>query len=292
MPFPALTPPRPRPPLPQRARRHIRDAFASRQARGGDRRAAPRRAEKPTAPSVSRRFDAARDREDSRLTDDDVFVAVASAAGAGGAPARPGLVNVFAELIRETRSACGDGKAAALVVSLFLGMLASRKKSRRVVPFAAIANFALARGHGGDAERRRRAPLGARRCGGARRRASARLRNQQGGVARRHERAERAGFESRRRRLFDRSDRADAPEDAELLRVAALGAAVGARAPASPERISSRGACGSPCAPCVRRARSTYRETATRSRRRGVDLCLFGRGVRSARAVKKPRVFL
>ena len=162
--LPGADPPRPRPPLPQRARRHIRDAFASRQARGGDRRAAPRRAEKPTAPSVSRRFDAARDREDSRLTDDDVFVAVASAAGAGGAPARPGLVNVFAELIRETRSACGDGKAAALVVSLFLGMLASRKKSQRVVPFAAIANFALARGHGGDAEDGI-AP-GARRCGG------------------------------------------------------------------------------------------------------------------------------
>ena len=220
------TDPRPRPPS-QRARRHIRDAFASRQARGGDRRAAPRRAEKPTAAAVSRRFDSARDREDSRLTDDDVFVAVASAAGAGGAPARPGLVNVFAELIRETRSACGDGKAAALVVSLFLGMLASRKKSQRVVPFAAIANFALARGHGGDAE-----DDAARRWarGVAAELVAALLRD-----CETSKEVWRAGMNvlsalgSSHGGGDDRSDRVDAPEDAELLRVAALDAAAGAR---------------------------------------------------------------
>ena len=136
------TDPRPRPPS-QRARRHIRDAFASRQARGGDRRAAPRRVEKPTAAAVSRRFNSARDREDSRLTDDDVFVAVASAAGAGGRRAERGVANVFAELIRETRSECGDGKAAALVCSLFLGSLSLKRKSQRVVPFTALANFAF-----------------------------------------------------------------------------------------------------------------------------------------------------
>lgn len=143
------TDPRPRPPS-QRARRHIRDAFASRQARGGDRRGAPRLGEKPTAAARDRRFDNASELtySDSRLTEDDVFVAVASAAGAGGRRAERGVANVFAELIRETRSECGDGKAAALVCSLFLGSLSLKKKSQRVVPFAALANFAFARGHG------------------------------------------------------------------------------------------------------------------------------------------------
>jgi len=133
-----------------RARRHIRDAFASRQARGGDRRGAPRLGEKPTAAARDRRFDNASELtySDSRLTEDDVFVAVASAAGAGGRRAERGVANVFAELIRETRSECGDGKAAALVCSLFLGSLSLKKKSQRVVPFAALANFAFARGHG------------------------------------------------------------------------------------------------------------------------------------------------
>ena len=32
--------------------------------------------------------------------------------------------------------------------SLFLGSLSLKKKSQRVVPFAALANFAFARGHG------------------------------------------------------------------------------------------------------------------------------------------------
>mmetsp|Transcript_713 Transcript_713/g.2914 ORF Transcript_713/g.2914 Transcript_713/m.2914 type:complete len:269 (-) Transcript_713:34-840(-) len=133
-----------------RARRHIRDAFASRQARGGDRRGAPRLGEKPTAAARDRRFDNASELtySDSRLTEDDVFVAVASAAGAGGRRAERGVANVFAELIRETRSECGDGKAAALVCSLFLGSLSLKRKSQRVVPFTALANFAFARGHG------------------------------------------------------------------------------------------------------------------------------------------------
>lgn len=146
---PPLADPRPRPPS-QRARRHIRDAFASRQARGGDRRGAPRLGEKPTAAARDRRFDNASELtySDSRLTEDDVFVAVASAAGAGGRRAERGVANVFAELIRETRSECGDGKAAALVCSLFLGSLSLKRKSQRVVPFTALANFAFARGHG------------------------------------------------------------------------------------------------------------------------------------------------
>ena len=209
MPFPALTPPRPPPPPPPRAPRPQRDAGAARQARGGDRRAAPRRAEKPTAPSVSRRFDAARHREDSRLTDDDVFVAVASAAGAGGAPARPGLVNVFAELIRETRSACGDGKAAALVVSLFLGMLASRKKSRRVVPFAAIATSA----RGDTAATSKTTPRAGRRQSRPAPR-FARLRNQQE-VWRAGMNVLSAPGSSQAAATFWTGRTADAPEDAE-----------------------------------------------------------------------------
>ena len=136
-------------------------------------------------------------------------------------------MNVFAELIRETRSACGDGKAAALVVSLFLGMLASRKKSQRVVPFAAIANFALARGHGGDAE-----DDAARRWarGVAAELVAALLRD-----CETSKEVWRAGMNvlsalgSSHGGGDDRSDRVDAPEDAELLRVAALDAAAGAR---------------------------------------------------------------
>ena len=111
-------------------------------------------------------------------------------------------MNVFAELIRETRSACGDGKAAALVVSLFLGMLASRKKSRRVVPFAAIANFALARGHGGDAEddaaRRRARGVAAELVAALLRDCETSKEVWRAGM----NVLERAGFESRRRRLF------------------------------------------------------------------------------------------
>ena len=194
----------------------------------------PPRAEKPSVAAVSRRFDSARDPENSRLTDDDVFVAIASAAGASGAPARPGLVNVFVELIRETRSACGDGKAAALVVSLFLGMLASTRKSQRVFPFAVLANFALARGHGDAAEN------DAARCWArivAAELVDALLRD-----CETSKEVWRAGVSvlsalgSSRGGGGDGRDNVDpermthqAPEDAELLRVAALDAATGKR---------------------------------------------------------------
>ena len=143
-------------------------------------------------------------------------------------------MNVFAELIRETRRACGDGKAAALVCSLFLGMLASTRKSRRVVPFAALANFALARGHGdaaeNDAARRWARAVAAELVAALLRECETSKEVWRAGVSVLSALgSSHGGGDGGSDGAEPKNTTRRAPEDAELLRVAALDAAAGAR---------------------------------------------------------------
>ena len=77
------------------------------------------------------------------MTDDDVHTLLSALTQKNHARAYPGLINVWITLLQECRTVCGDGKAAALAMALFLGVGDSRSKQRRQTPFAVLANYRM-----------------------------------------------------------------------------------------------------------------------------------------------------
>lgn len=127
----------------QRSRRHIRDAFTTRLARGAQRHAG--RDEKPTV-DVFRGVRNDDESRDERVSDDDVFTllfALCQKKQSDAASHHPELLNVLVMLLHESRVVCGDGQAAALAMALFLGILDSGSKHLRLLPFAALANYKM-----------------------------------------------------------------------------------------------------------------------------------------------------